>query len=99
MLMVKTDWENLTFPAGTLISTERTVNFSDVTKSVVMWGSGQEQQGVLVYTAADPPIGTDDYTVIVSGGGKHQIKLNATKWVNSIAANVLGLLNIDTWQG
>jgi hypothetical protein len=77
---------NLTFPAGTDTSSVRATPFSDDTLSIVTWGSGQEQKGLLVYTT--------DYTVI----DHNKIKLTSL-WTNSIQANALGLLNIDTWQG
>lgn len=87
--------ENLTFPSLSGTSTARSVNFTDDATSAVVWGAGQEQKGNLVYTANNPPTGTDDYTVI----DHNKIVLNPTKWKNSIEANILGLLNVDTRQG
>lgn len=86
---------NLTFSLGSNMSSVRTPAFSDDTKSIVSWGAGQENTGPLVYTADGIFASGGDYTVI----SHNQIKLNPTKWANTIQANVLGLLNVDTQQG
>jgi hypothetical protein len=77
--------ENLTFPQFTYLSTARSVAFVDDTLSQVQWGSDQVLTGMLVY-------GTD-YTVV----GGTQIQLTA-KWIATVQANFLGLLNIDVWE-
>lgn len=79
--------ENLTFPAFTHVSTVKTVIFSDDTKSVVVWGAGQEATGQLEY-------GTD-YTV----QDHNKIVLNTTEYAAEIGANSLGFLNVDVYQG
>lgn len=86
---------NLTFSLGSNMSSVRTPAFSDDTKSIVSWGAGQENTGPLVYTADGSFASGGDYTVI----SHNQIELNPTKWANTIQANVLGLLNVDTQQG
>ena len=86
---------NLTFPMGSNISTVRSTVFTTDSLSVVSWGPGQENAGALVYTSDGTFASGGDYTVI----GHNQIKLNPTKFANTIQANVLGLLNVDTQQG
>ena len=88
--------ENLTFPSLTNVSTVRSVAFTDDATSIVTWGSSQEQSGgALIYTVNDPPTGDDDYTI----RDNNKVVLNPTKWQDSIEANILGLLNVDTRQG
>jgi hypothetical protein len=86
---------NLTFPSLSNISTARATPFTVDSASIVAWGDEQEQGGVLVYTVDDPVTGDNDYTI----RDHDKIVLNATKWQNSIQANVLGLLNVNTQQG
>jgi hypothetical protein len=86
---------NLTFPMGSNVSTMRSTVFTDDTKVIVSWGAGQEQASPLVYTADNPPTGEDDYTIT----DHNKIVLNPTKWANTIQANILGLLNVNTQQG
>jgi hypothetical protein len=82
-----TNPQNLTFPAFTNISNVKTVIFSDDSKSVVVWGEGQEATGTLVY-------GTD-YTI----QDHNKIVLNEVEYTSEIGANSLGLLNVDVYQG
>ena len=84
--------QNLTFPAGTNTSNARTIPYTTDSDSIVSWGAGQENGGLLIYTSNNPPTGIDDYTII----GHNQVKLNPTKYANEIQANTLGLLNVDT---
>ena len=86
---------NLTFPMGSNLSTVRSTAFTTDSTSIVSWGAGQENSGALVYTSDATFASGGDYTVI----GHNQIKLNPTKWANTIQANILGLLNVDTQQG
>jgi hypothetical protein len=86
---------NLTFPMGSNISTVRSTPFTTDALSIVTWGVGQENTGPLVYTADGTFATGGDYTVI----GHNQIKLNPVTFANTIQANILGLLNVDTQQG
>ena len=86
---------NLTFPMGSNLSTVRSTAFTTDSTSIVSWGAGQENSGALVYTSDATFASGGDYTVI----GHNQIKLNPTKWANTIQANILGLLSVDTQQG
>jgi hypothetical protein len=89
--------ENVLFPAFDPVSDFIVTPIVTPADSNVRWGSGQENEGLLVYTADDPPTGTDDYTIVDYGSGQ-QIKLNSTKWINTIESNALGLLNVDIWE-
>jgi len=82
-----TDLENLTFPAGTSLSTARSVPFSDDATSQVYWGANQVVEGKLIY-------GVDYYVV-----DNNKIQLYTQYATSIIQSNSLGLLNVDTWQG
>jgi hypothetical protein len=86
--------ENVTFPAGSNMSTARANPYITPGQSHVAWGTGQDNIGTLVYTTNNPPTGDDDYTIDAT---KTKVILNPTKWYDSILANTLGLLNVDTW--
>ena len=86
---------NLTFPEGSNLSTVRSTAFTTDSASIVTWGVGQENVGPLTYTSDGTFASGGDYTVI----GHNQIKLNPTKWANTIQANILGLLFVSTQQG
>ena len=85
--------ENLTFPAGTSLSTVRSVAYTTDVNSIVVWGAGQENAGTLVYDPDPGFANNGDYTIV----GHNQVKLNPTTFANEIQANVLGLLNVDTY--
>jgi hypothetical protein len=86
--------ENVTFPAGSNVSNSRIDAYSTPSASHVQWGVGQVNVGTLVYTTNNPPTGDDDYTIDSTG---KKVILNPTKWYDTILANVLGLLNMDTY--
>ena len=84
--------QNVTFPAGTSLSTARTNAYTTDSASVVVWGIGQENVGTLVYDP-DPGFSSNgDYTIVTH----NKVQLNPTKYANEIQANVLSLLNVDT---
>jgi len=85
--------ENVKFSSGSAISAARVIPYIDDSTSVVVWGPLQENNGHLIYTVDSTPSGNNDYTIV----DHNKIKLNATKWANTIQANVLGLLNVDTY--
>ena len=85
--------ENLTFPAGTNLSTPRSVAYTTDADSTVVWGVGQEDTGALVYDPDSGFANHGDYTIV----GHTQVKLNPVKFANEMQANVLGLLNVDTY--
>lgn len=85
--------ENLTFPAGTNLSTARSVAYTTDADSTVVWGVGQEDTGTLTYDPDSGFANNGDYTIV----GHTQVKLNPVKFANEIQANVLGLLNVDTY--
>ena len=85
--------ENLTFPAGTNLSTVRAVPYVTDADSTVVWGAGQENVGTLVYDPDPGFANNGDYTIV----GHNQVKLNPTTWANSIQSNVLGKLNVDSY--
>lgn len=78
--------ENVTFPAYSATSNVLSGTFTTDANSHVSWGSGQTNSGSLVFTT--------DYTVIT----QDRIKLDVVKWADIIAANALGLLNIDVYE-
>ena len=85
--------ENLTFPAGTNLSTVRSVAYTTDADSIVVWGINQEATGALVYDPDPAFANNGDYTII----SHNQIKLNPVTWANSIQSNVLGKLNVDSY--
>ena len=85
--------ENLTFPAGTSLSTARTNAYTTDSTSIVVWGVGQENSGTLVYDSDPGFANNGDYTIVTH----NKIQLNPTKFANTIQANMLGLLNVDTY--
>ena len=85
--------ENLTFPAGTSLSTARTIAYTTDSTSIVVWGVGQENSGTLVYDSDPGFANNGDYTIVTH----NKIQLNPTKFANTIQANMLGLLNVDTY--
>ena len=85
--------QNVTFPAGTSLSTARTDAYTTDSASKVVWGVGQENSGTLVYDP-DPGFSNNgDYTIVTH----NKVQLNPTKFANEIQANVLSLLNVDTF--
>jgi hypothetical protein len=85
--------QNVTFPAGTSLSTARIDVYVTDSASVVVWGNGQEDSGTLVYDP-DPGFSNNgDYTIVTH----NKVQLNPTKFANEIQANMLGLLNVDTY--
>lgn len=79
--------QNLTFPAYSATSNPLVgVTFETDANSQVQWGEGQTSIGMLTYIT--------DYTV----DSHNIIHLDETKWADVIAANALGLLNIDVWE-
>jgi hypothetical protein len=86
--------ENVAFPAGSNVSNPRTNVYATPSASHVSWGVGQANIGTLVYTTNNPPTGDDDYTIDSTG---KKVILNPIKWYDTILANTLGLLNVDTY--
>jgi hypothetical protein len=85
--------ENLTFPPGTSLSTVRTTAYVTDSASIVIWGTGQENSGTLVYDP-DPGFSSNgDYTIVTH----NKVQLNPTKYQNTIQANMLGLLFVSTY--
>jgi hypothetical protein len=85
--------ENLTFPAGTSLSTVRTIAYVTDSASIVIWGINQENSGTLVYDP-DPGFSSNgDYTIV----DHNKVQLNPVKFANEVQANVLSLLNVDTY--
>lgn len=92
--------ENLTFPAGTSLSTARIVAYTVDADSHIVWGLGQENVGSLVYDPGGSYVGgvptfpnNGDYFIYQH----NKIQLNPTTFANEIQANVLGELNVDTY--
>jgi hypothetical protein len=80
--------QNLTFAAYSAVSGALAggATFTTDANSIVSWGTGQTNSGTLVYTT--------DYTV----DDHNKIHLDETKWATTIAANALGLLNVDVLE-
>lgn len=78
--------ENITFPAYTAASNALAGTLTTDANSKVQWGAGQTSTGMLVFGV--------DYTVTAH----NVIVLDSVIWANVIAANALGLLNVDVWE-
>jgi hypothetical protein len=78
--------QNVTFPAYSSVSNPITGTFEADANSHVSWGVGQVDSGSLAFTT--------DYTV--HDGNK--IHLDEIIWATAIAANALGLLNVDCYE-
>lgn len=80
--------QNVTFPAYSATSNALSgaAAFETDANSHVAWGAGQTNTGTLTFTT--------DYTVT----GHNKIHLDETKWADTIAANALGLLNVDVYE-
>lgn len=80
--------QNLTFPAYLAASNALTggkVVVADA-NSHVSWGADQTNVGVLVYST--------DYVL----DDHNKVHLDETKWADTIAANALGLLNVNIYE-
>jgi hypothetical protein len=77
--------QNVTFPAYSAISNALTGGKVVTTdsNSIVAWGVGQSNTGTLVFTT--------DYVIDTH----NKVHLDETKWATTIAANALGLLNVN----
>lgn len=80
--------QNVTFPAYSAISNalSGSLSFTTDANSHVSWGSGQTNAGTLVFTT--------DYVIDTN----NKVHLDETKWADTIAANALGLLNVDVYE-
>ena len=80
--------QNLTFPAYLAVSNVLSGGkvFTTDSNSIVAWGAGQTNTGTLIYST--------DYLI----DGHNKIHLDETKWADTIAANALGLLNVDVYE-
>jgi hypothetical protein len=78
--------QNVTFAAYSAVSGEITGTFTTDSNSHVAWGAGQVDTGILEYTT--------DYVIDTH----NKIHLDEVKWSTTIAANALGMLNIDIYE-
>lgn len=80
--------QNLTFSAYSAVSNALSgaLVFDTPANSHVSWGAGQTNSGNLTYST--------DYTI----DDYNKIHLDETVWADTIAANALGLLNVDVYE-